>query len=208
MKFRTALITIAACGLSFPSLANVTLELPYQAELVLVNGVEKSGNTPLNLPNGINQIAFTYQDSLRENGDDHLFKSDVIIVKFAAKDTTVALDLPKFRSSQEAKKFNKSPKFTLVENDNNKLSFKQDKLIKTGLQLGRNYEEEIAAYNMTGKIAAVAPVVAVTLPEGISPNAKSGETQVRNVAENMLNYWYAQADEATRARFKAKITQQ
>ncbi|GAL08649.1 hypothetical protein JCM19237_136 [Photobacterium aphoticum] len=39
------------------------------------------------------------------------------------------------------------------------------------------------------------------------PQAKDG-TQPRNVAENMLNYWYEQADEVTRARFKAKINQQ
>lgn len=208
MKFRTALIAITACGLSFPSLADVTLELPYQAELVLVNGVAKGGNDPLNLPDGVNQIAFTYKDSLRENGDDHLFKSDVIIVKFDATDTAVTLDLPKFRTSQDAKKFNKEPQFALVDNAGNKLAFKQDKLMKAGLQLGRNYEEEITAYNVSGNIAAIAPVVAVTLPADIPAAAKPGDPQVRNVAENMLNYWYAQADEATRARFKAKINQQ
>lgn len=96
MKFRTALMALAACGISFSSLADVKLDLPYQADLVLVNGVEQDGNDTLTLPNGVNQFAFTYIDSLRENGDDYLYKSDVIIVKFDASDEALKLELPNF----------------------------------------------------------------------------------------------------------------
>ncbi|MGR5062314.1 YccT family protein [Photobacterium sp. DNB22_13_2] len=217
MKFRTALMAIAACGISFSSLADVTLDLPYQADLVLVNGIEQDGNDTLTLPNGVNQFAFTYVDSLRNNGDDYLYQSDVIVVKFDASDEALKLDLPKLRTAQDARKFNKSPKFSLVAVNGEKVSFKQDKLMKSGLQLGRDFEKEIAVYNQSGKVAAVATtataaVVPVTLPaatpSSTSPKPPVDQQQTRNVAENMLDYWYAQADEATRARFKAKINQE
>ena len=221
MKFRTALMALAACGISFSTLADVKLDLPYQADLVLVNGVEQDGNDTLTLPNGVNQFAFTYIDSLRENGDDYLYKSDVIIVKFDASDEALKLDLPKLRTAQDARKFNKSPQLALVASNGEKIDFEQDKLIKSGLQFGRDFEKEIAVYNQSGKAAAVATTAAVaattavptTLPATAAPAATSpkppvDQQQTRNVAENMLNYWYEQADEATRARFKAKINQE
>ncbi|MBC7004841.1 DUF2057 domain-containing protein [Photobacterium sp. BZF1] len=221
MKFRTALMALAACGISFSTLADVKLDLPYQADLVLVNGVEQDGNDTLTLPNGVNQFAFTYIDSLRENGDDYLYKSDVIIVKFDASDEALKLDLPKLRTAQDARKFNKSPQLALVAANGEKIDFEQDKLIKSGLQFGRDFEKEIAVYNQSGKAAAVATTAAVvataavpaTLPATAAPAATSPKSpvdqqQTRNVAENMLNYWYEQADEATRARFKAKINQE
>ncbi|GAL08650.1 putative secreted protein [Photobacterium aphoticum] len=156
MKFRTALLALMACGLSFPSLADVNLSLPYQAELVLVNGVEKEGNQPLVLPNGVNQIAFTYRDSLRENGDDFLYTSDVIIVKFTADDEKLHLQLPKLRTGMDGKNFNKTPQVTLVNDAGDTVAFKQDKLMKAGLQFGRDYEKEMVTYNASGKVAAVA----------------------------------------------------
>ena len=221
MKFRTALMALAACGISFSSLADVKLDLPYQADLVLVNGVEQDGNDTLTLPNGVNQFAFTYSDSLRDNGDDYLCKSDVIIVKCDANDEALKLELPKLRTAQDARKFNKSPQFSLVAANGEKVSFEQDKLIKSGLQFGRDFEKEIAVYNQSGKVAAVAGTattaaavaVPATLPANAAPAATSpkppvDQQQTRNVAENMLNYWYEQADEATRARFKAKINQE
>ena len=58
MKLRTAIIALTACGLSFPTLADVNLELPKSAELVLVNGVDAEGNNALTLKDGKNQIAF------------------------------------------------------------------------------------------------------------------------------------------------------
>ncbi|MGR5147160.1 DUF2057 family protein [Photobacterium alginatilyticum] len=213
MKFRTAILALAACGLSFSALANVTLELPYSAELVLVNGVETSGNDPLSLENGENQIAFRYQDSYRENGEHQMFKSDVVIMKFSGQDGTYQLKLPKLRTEQDAQRFNRSPAITLTDKQGKSVEIQQDKLIKHGLQFGRDFEKEIAQYNLTDKPAALKSAIATTTLPAILP--ASGSTQPtaeatqqgQNVAESMLNYWYSQADEATRERFKARINQ-
>ena len=66
MKLRTALLSFAACSISFSSFADVTLNLPQSAELVLVNGVNAEGNAPQTLNNGNNQIAFRYDKNYRE----------------------------------------------------------------------------------------------------------------------------------------------
>lgn len=214
MKFRTAILALAACGLSFPTLADIKLALPYSAELVLINGIEADGNDPVSLKNGENQIAFRYQDSYRENGEHQLFKSDVVIVKFSGQDSTYNLELPKLRNAQDAQKFNKSPSLTLTDEQGNPVDYAQDKLMKHGLQFGRNFEAEIATYNQTDKPAALKSAMAITTLPAITaaPTAKPAVDgkplpQGKNVAENMLNYWYAQADEATRERFKAHINQ-
>ncbi|WP_299015524.1 DUF2057 domain-containing protein [uncultured Photobacterium sp.] len=206
MKFRTAILALTACGLSFPSLADIKLELPYSAELVLVNGIEKDGNDPLVLKNGANQIAFRYQDGYRENGEYQIFKSDVIVMKFSGEDASYRLKLPKLRTEPETRRFNSKPSMTLTDHQNHAVNFSQDKLMKSGIQFGRDYEAEIAAYNQTDKPAAVKSAAAITT---LSAMANIDEKQKgKNVAESMLNYWYEQADPATRERFKARINQE
>ncbi|WP_064603165.1 YccT family protein [Photobacterium sp. J15] len=204
MKLRTAILALTACGLSFPSLADINLELPYSAELVLVNGVKKDGNEPLVLKNGENQIAFRYQDGYRENGEYQLFKSDVIIVKFNGQDANYRLEMPKLRNEMETFKFNNNPSIKLTDTNGQAINFEQDKLMKSGIQFGRDYEAEMVAYNLTDNAAAMKSAAITTLPAKVDLD---GKQQGENVAETMLNYWYEQADPATQARFKARINQ-
>lgn len=204
MKLRTAILALTACGLSFPSLADINLELPYSAELVLVNGVKKDGNEPLVLKNGENQIAFRYQDGYRENGEYQLFKSDVIIVKFNGEDANYRLEMPKLRNEMETFKFNNNPSIKLTDTNGQAINFEQDKLMKSGIQFGRDYEAEMVAYNLTDNAAAMKSAAITTLPAKVNLD---GKQQGENVAETMLNYWYEQADPATQARFKARINQ-
>ena len=209
MKLRTAILALTACGLSFPTLADVNIDLPDSAELILVNGVKAEGNDTLALKNGQNQIAFRYEDGYRENGEYSLFKSDVVIMTFTGTDTHYSLTLPKLRSSLDGRKFNREPALTLTDNSGTPVTFEQGKLMKNGMQLGRNFEAEIAAYNQTSQPAAVAisTLPAVSLSTINKSANVANEAEGENVAESMLNYWYEQADEATRDRFKAHINQ-
>ncbi|OAN17654.1 hypothetical protein A3K86_01655 [Photobacterium jeanii] len=217
MKLRTACIALAAASLSLPALADVTVNLPTTASLVLVNGKSIDGTDTLSLKDGTNQIAFRYEGGYRENGDYTVYSSDVIIMKFDGNKANYTLKLPKINSEIEGNRFNKKPKIALVDASGNDVKFEQGKLIKHGIQFGRNYEAEMAAYNQTEQPAALIGAVAVTtLPATVTPAvtstqpvAKTSPTpQGENVAENMLNYWYSQADEATKARFKARINQE
>ncbi|MGS0683333.1 YccT family protein [Shewanella sp. 125m-7] len=215
---------VALCSsaffLSASALAEVQLLMPANAELVLVNGVETSGEDKLLLNNGVNQIAFRYLGRYQQHGSQTQFQSDVIIVKFEQNNTEIALTLPKIRSSSAADKFDKSPTITLVDANDQSIVFEQGKLIKDGLQLGRDYEEEIAAYNLTTQSAslqlkpsqnmyvqsaAVIPVTAVAATQvSSSQNTAIQPNEQINVGQ-MLDFWYQQADEETRKAFKKRI---
>ncbi|MGF1834674.1 YccT family protein [Photobacterium sanguinicancri] len=214
MKLRTAFIVLAAASVSLPALADVTLTLPSTAELILVNGKSAEGNDTLTLKDGMNQVAFRYEGGYRENGDYTLFSSNVMIIKFDGTNADYTLKLPNIKSEIEGSRFNKKPVITLLDENDKPAEFKQDKLIKNGIQFGRNFEAEIAAYNQTSKPAALSGAVAVTtLPAVVATTpttntaASVAPQQGENTAESMLNYWYSQADEATKARFKARISQ-
>ncbi|UTV28858.1 YccT family protein [Photobacterium atrarenae] len=210
MKLHTAVLTLAACGLSASALADVKVELPYSSELVLVNGKEATGNDALILANGEHQIALRYQDNYRENGDYKLYKSEVIIVKFAGQDTTYRLELPKLHTARDVRRYDKAPTVNITDPQGKAIEFTQDKLVKHGLQFGRDYEKEIEAYNLTNAPAALPALAATPAPQLAAAPATSKAAvpaQGQNVAENMLLYWYEQADEATRERFKARINQ-
>lgn len=205
MKLRTALLTLAVCGVSFSSFANVSLTLPDSADLVLVNGSKAEGNGPLSLKDGDNQIAFRYETNYRENGDTHLFKSEVVIVTFDGTDANYTLNLPKIHSQYEARTFNKQPNVVITDKQKNNIAIKQDVLIKNGVQIGRDFQQEIAKYNLSNAPAALATAISVSIPQ-VQQIAveKSGKVDQAYVTK-MLNYWYKKADKATQEQFKSAI---
>ena len=206
------------------AVAEVTLDLPSNLDLVLVNGNDSSGNDTLKLDNGTNQIAFRYIGRYQQHGTQAQFKSDIIILKFDEQNSEIRLSLPRIRSNSAADNFNKNPQLTLVDSNNQSVHFEQDKLLKEGLQLGRDYEQEIAAYNLTSQNAslqltpstglsnamvAVPAIAAVnaTAPaktQQVSATQAAKTNQQVNVGQ-MLDFWYQQADEETRKAFKERI---
>lgn len=208
MKLHKLLLSLAVCGISFSSFANVTLNLPNSAELILVNGNNAEGNSQQILKNGTNQIAFRYNTNYRENGDSHLFNSEVIIVTFAGTNTTYNLQLPKILNNLQAQNFNDSPMVQLTTTNGAKIPFKQDVLIKNGFQINRDYQQEIAQYNLSHAKAALPSAIAINeitpLSQQVSETKKDGQIDQAYVAK-MLNYWYEKANQDTRTQFKNNI---
>lgn len=208
MKLRTALLSLAACSISFSSFADVTLNLPQSAELVLVNGVNAEGNATQILNNGSNQIAFRYDKNYRENGDTHLFRSEVVVMTFSGNDATYTLQLPKISSDYQAQKFNRQPTLHLLAANGSEVPFKHDVLIKDGLQINRDYQQEIAQYNLSKAPAALATAITANemqrAQQQVSPAEKDGHIDQAYVIK-MLNYWYGKADTTTQEKFKANI---
>jgi uncharacterized protein YccT (UPF0319 family) len=214
-----------------------SLQLPDRVETVLVNGKasqqQSSVKLDLSMPDNMQQIAFRYQARYRDNGSQNNFVSDVVILRFQASEQNYQLTLPTINSASRANQFNDQPTITLTDNTGKSIVFTQDKLMKSGLQIGRDFAQEIAQYNESGAITAIAsakpinkktataePVVPIA-PVAIVPVAKTAEvtasnntadTQV-NKTENitqaeisrMLDYWYQKANPNTQAEFKAKI---
>lgn len=196
-------------------LANVTIEVPSSAdalvEVLAVNEAKPdldggffSSSKTITVPDGVNQIVFKYQLAFSQGNDREFVDSDTIIATFDATDTALTFDMPKFRNTNEAKKGLQNLDWKLVDENQNAISVKQDKLIKDGMQIGRKYPQEAKEYNQKGGIAALtlgasagAAAVAqpVTLPAKIDGNAA-------NTAEEMLYFWYEKADAETKQKFK------
>ncbi|MFA0409259.1 DUF2057 family protein [Vibrio splendidus] len=196
-------------------LADVTIEVPSSAdalvEVLAVNEAKPdldggffSSSKTITVPDGLNQIVFKYQLAFSQGNDREFVDSDTIIATFDAADTALTFDMPKFRNTNEAKKGLQNLDWKLVDENQNAISVKQDKLIKDGMQIGRKYPQEAREYNQKGGIAALtvgasagAAAVAqpVTLPAKIDGNAA-------NTAEEMLYFWYEKADAETKQKLK------
>ncbi|MBB1381091.1 DUF2057 domain-containing protein [Shewanella sp. SR41-2] len=188
-----------------------SLQLPDRAETVLVNGKasqqQSSVKLDLSMPDNMQQIAFRYQARYRDNGSQNNFISDVVILRFQASEQNYQLTLPTINSASRANQFNDQPTITLTDNTGKSIVFTQDKLMKSGLQIGRDFAQEIAQYNGSGAIAAIAsakrinkntptaaPVAPVAIvpvaivPVAIVPVAKTTEvTASNNTADTQVN---------------------
>ena len=192
-------------------LADVEIQVPSSVDILAVNEAKPdldgslfSSYKTLTVPDGQNQIVFQYQLAFDKGNDREFIDSDAIIATFSATDAVLTFDMPKYRNTAEAKKSLQNLDWKLVDENQNAISVKQDKLIKDGMQIGRKYPQEAKEYNQKGGIAALtlgtsagAAAVAqpVTLPAKIDGNAA-------NTAEEMLYFWYEKADAETKQKFK------
>jgi uncharacterized protein YccT (UPF0319 family) len=208
-----------------------SLQLPDSTETVLVNGKasqqQSSVELDLTLPHGMQQIAFRYQARYRVNGSQNNFISDVVVLRFQANEQTYQLALPTINSASSAKQFNAQPALGLTDQTGKSMAFTQDKLMKAGLQIGRDFVQEITQYNGSGAIAAIAPNTAIirrlaTAAPAMAIASEQSSQVMSNSADllvkkpeditqaevsRMLDYWYQKANHHTQAEFKAKINQ-
>ncbi|ERM57500.1 DUF2057 family protein [Vibrio cyclitrophicus] len=216
MKTIQSIALLSAIVAAPAALADVTIKIPSSADalvdVVAVNEAKPdleggffSSSKTITVPDGVNQIVFQYQLAFSQGNDREFVDSDVIIATFDAADTTLTFEMPKFRNVSEAKKGFNNLDWKLIDENQNVISVKQDKLIKDGMQIGRKYPQEAKEYNQKGGIAALtmgtsavataAVVQPVTLPAKIDTNAA-------NTAEEMLYFWYEKADAETKQKFK------
>ena len=193
-------------------LADVEIQVPSSVDILAVNEAKPdldgslfSSHKTLTVPDGQNQIVFQYQLAFDKGNDREFVDSDAIIATFSAADAALTFDMPKYRNTAEAKKGFDNLDWKLVDENQNAISVKQDKLMKDGMKIGRKFPQEAKEYNQKGGIAALAMGTAagataavvqpVTLPAKIDANAA-------NTAEEMLYFWYDKADAETKQKFK------
>ncbi|HAS6310085.1 TPA: DUF2057 domain-containing protein [Vibrio vulnificus] len=215
MNIIKPLTCILAMSISGFATAAVTLHVPDDVTLFVANGQKAklsgslfASSKTIELPNGENQIVFQYEPYFSQGNDRIGVESNVIIAKFSANDTDLNFELPKYRDHRVAEQEIKQMQWQLVDEQGAAVTKSEDKLVKSGMQIGRDYAREAADYNQTGGIAAIGTAVSVatikTEPVAdVETKVKAGD----NTAEEMLHFWYDKADEATKARFKAYINQ-
>ncbi|USE02803.1 DUF2057 family protein [Vibrio sp. SCSIO 43133] len=223
MKASKILACALLAGCSTMAVADVTIKIPDSVDLLSVNagdpvtksnGFFSSGKTAT-LPDGVNQIVFRFEPLFDLNREERVtVPSKAIIARFDASNTELTLEVPTYQNERQAKKDIDSFKWSLVDADGNVIPVTQDKLIKDGMQIGRDYDREAEDYNRKGGVAAIAvagTVSAVTLPATLPANSANAEIAVPggaadSTAEEMLIFWYNKADADTKARFKEYIS--
>ncbi|KUI98033.1 hypothetical protein VRK_27340 [Vibrio sp. MEBiC08052] len=201
-------------------MASVTIDLPESVDVLVANGGKAdissggffSSQRKLQLEDGLQQIVFRYEPFFQEGKDNIGVESDVTVAVFNAADAELTLRVPQYRSSREARENISSMQWSLTNRDGQKIPVTQDKLLKDGIQFGRNYYTEMSVYNQSDKVASVpeyAPQSGLSSKTIPARSLKSSQTKASaSTAETMLHYWYEQADEQARARFKQFINQQ
>ncbi len=220
IKPLTCALALAMSGMAF---ADVTVTVPDDVSILAANGekVKLSGSffaseKSLTLPDGVNQVVFRYSPFFSQGNDRINVESDVIVTRFNAEDAELTFELPKYRDLREAEAKIKDMDWKLIDESGNAIAVEQDKLIKPGMQIGRDYIREVEDYNRAGGAAAIgiASAVAVqpvTLPAKIPTDMKQTKPatmKADSTAEEMLHFWYQKADAETKARFKEYISQQ
>ncbi len=211
------------------SWAAVTLKLPKNIYILAANGKNLKSHNTADLPNGINQIVIQYQGEpgAKLSSDGDVEYSDTFVVKFTAENQELEMIIPWIRTVGNLEEWNKTPDIGIETSAGDGIDIQVSRLQKTGLQVFRNYAQELAAFNHTSAPASLdhsssgafsmnadvsgnqpAPL-AETKP--VPPTAAGAHKTAQqpapqsNMVEDMLKYWYQQADEQTRQKFKTWI---
>lgn len=181
MKYHSILcVTVLMLATVPPAMADVNLNLPKTAEVLTVNGKQPGNSSDLILADGTNQIVFRYAAQYRQQADSVHYLSDVLIVRFDESEQTLTLKLPAINSARDAKKFDESPKLILVNAQDESVSFAQDKLVKNGLQIGRDFEHEMLQYNL-GEHPASLNITITAAADTIAPPS-ANQPQIRQAS--------------------------
>ena len=197
--------------------ADVVLELPQKIVMVAENGKNTNLEGRVHLPDGINQIAVQFQGELKRGRYDNegdMGYSDVFVIKFKALNQELEMMIPRITSALDLEQFNRTGDISLREGKGKTIGIQVEKLEKEGIQLFRDYAKEIEAFNRTDP-----PTEKITSPaksQMTRAHPQSHKVMQQNfqspassehMAEKMLKYWYQQADEAARQRFRHWINQ-
>ncbi|PLR41370.1 hypothetical protein CYR55_00565 [Chimaeribacter californicus] len=208
----TGLLALSVC---LPASA-ATLTLLPEVDVLVVDGKKTAGSplkdaARLELAQGHHQVLFRVSKVLRAGArDQYLYHSSPQIAAFdVPADGSLRLALPRLENDGDGKRFDAGPDYQIVDENKQALPVRRDTLQIPGLSLGADLEKAMAEYNVANQpasVTALLPVAAVAaspaLPGSSGPvNHASVTVQGENVAEQMLQYWFQQADAQTRQRF-------
>lgn len=190
--------------------AEVKIPIPDTINLLVVNSlkpkIEKGGlfgTDTLVLPDGENQIVFKFQPSVMENDTLRRVYSDAIIAKFSAQDDELKFVLPEYRDLNQARNEIGNFEWSMVNNKDQVVDVKSEPLSANGVQLGRNFLEDVTDYNRRGGVAAITTgaVAVKSLPV---------QGQVKSDSENVgqLKAWYLKANKQERKDFQVWLIDQ
>ncbi|MGP2425163.1 DUF2057 family protein [Yersinia sp. 2538 StPb PI] len=217
MKFGLVVVGILAVCCSASAIAT-TLKLAPEIDLLVVDGKNMSGSLlkgadSLELNSGQHQILFKVAKPLPAD-PKVLYASPPLVVVFNTRNVrSVAIKLPVIDTERDGHKFSKNPIYQLIGDNGRPLSVRHDVLHQDNLNTASTLETAMASYNV-GQFSASVPSFATIPPSTVSAvpgttiavagtNTAQNTTSLQgeNVAEQMLQYWFLQANAETQQRF-------
>lgn len=211
MKF--GLVVAALLSISMPAAAT-TLKLSPDIDLLVVDGKKMTGSLlkgadSLELDGGQHQLLFKVTKTLHSGQHAQTYASLPLIATFnTQKISQVAIEIPRIENDRDAQRFDKTLNYLVVDKGGNALPFKQDVLHPDSVTFNADLEKVMTDYNRQNRPASVPTFVqtnagnAPVSPQANSPlNAPTVTLKGENVSEQMLQYWFQQADKETQKRF-------
>lgn len=220
-QFQVFILLTLLCWASVAAAGNRLL-LPEGLQIVAANGENISITERTELPDGLNQLAVQFSGDIGRRMDAERVSSDVFVLLFTSRNSRLTLQMPEISKNYHLDRFNENPDIRIIRDNDKTLELQIDKLEKEGFQLFRDYARELEAYNRTKAPAALTslrpehgnPREQTQPPKGPEPAVSTAAQRKSNrlaeqpsgvqesMAEQMLKYWYRQADEQTQKRFK------
>lgn len=154
---------VVSLMLSGAAQAAVTVNVPEEIDLQVVN-LEKpklSGSVfdstrTLELPDGLNQVAFRYSQNFVQRDKAERVYSKLIIMKFEATDQELTFRVPEYRNAKQAERQINDYKWGLVDEQSQQdIKLITDEVEVSGFVFGQDFSDEVESYNKKGGKAAV-----------------------------------------------------
>jgi hypothetical protein len=213
MKFGLVVAGLFSLSLSV-SAAATTLKLSPDIDLLVVDGKKITGSLlkgadSLELDGGQHQLLFKVTKSIRKNARTQvLYTSLPLIVVFNSQNvSSVSIELPRIENERESRHFDDALNYKIIDKNGKALAVKRDVLPMHTLSADTHLEKVIADYNAQARpasVPALAHLRATTIadpPNSAMANQKVITMKGENVSEQMLQYWFLQADKETQKRF-------
>jgi hypothetical protein len=213
MKFGLMVAALLSISISMPAVAT-TLKLSPDIDLLVVDGKKMTGSLlkgadSLELDGGQHQLLFKVVKSVRSGQNEQtVYTSPPLIATFNTQNvSSVAIELPHIENTRDGQRFDKTFNYQVIDKNGNALAMKHDVLRPDDITLNIDLEKLMADYNSQKHPASVPAFTHVRATTSGSPlasaalNSPTVTLKGENVSEQMLQYWFQQADKETQKRF-------
>ena len=196
------------------ALADTTVTVPRPYATYLVDGKSyKANDADITLSAGDHQLVIRFEGNYSKRENIDMVTGEPLVVNFTSNGKEeLTFDLPIIRESYMAKDFLKKQKIHLI--DKNTKTIKKADIFelpkKEGLQIGRDYQEELLALGKAFQQPVINDDGSISVNGTSQPvnmkDAVSGDKNLQSL--EMLKYWYNRADPQSRKAFQHWIISQ
>ncbi|WP_233112608.1 curli polymerization inhibitor CsgI-related protein [Aggregatibacter actinomycetemcomitans] len=158
------------------------------------------------------QVVVRVSEIIKTSSDSALLETDPIVVTFQGSTQDIIISAPKLSNERDFNAFKKAPVISVKTASGANIQTQQEYLKQEGFFPTVSLIKDLGEYNASGAAAAVpafatastaTPTTTVVAGGAATGKVAKGKVtlQGEDVAEQMLQYWYQQADKETQTRF-------